>query len=136
MYEYSVAKVEKVVDGDTIDILFDLGFGVFRKERVRLHGIDTPESISKDASEKMLGREAKVFVAEWLRQQKSLKATTIKDDKYGRMLAVIHGDGGACLNEIIVSDGYAWKYDGGTKVKDFAVLRERREISRNRTPAK
>jgi endonuclease YncB( thermonuclease family) len=126
MYEYEIVKVEKVVDGDTIDVLFDVGFSMFRKERVRLNGIDTPESTTKDAREKSMGREAKTFAAEWLRQQKTLKAKTTKDDKYGRILADIYGDDGVCLNEVMVAKGYAWKYDGGTKVKDFDVLMEKR----------
>jgi len=127
MYEYEIVKVEKVVDGDTIDVLFDVGFSMFRKERIRLNGIDTPESLTKDAEEKAFGREAKVFVGEWLRAQKALKAKTTKDDKYGRILAFIYGDNGSCLNEEMVTKGYAWKYDGGTKVKDFNALMEQRK---------
>lgn len=129
MYEYEIVKVEKVVDGDTVDVLFDVGFSMFRKERVRLNGIDTPESMTKDAREKSLGREAKTFVAEWLRKQKTLKAKTTKDDKYGRILADIYGDDGVCLNEMMVAKGYAWKYDGGTKVKDFDALMEKRNTA-------
>lgn len=129
MYEYEITKVEKVVDGDTVDVMFDVGFSMFRKERVRLHGIDTPETASKDPQEKALGKEAKEFVAKWLRTQKTLKARTTKDDKYGRILAHIYGDGGVCLNEEMVSKGYAWAYDGGTKVKDMALLLERRKAA-------
>ena len=129
MYEYEIVKIEKVVDGDTVDVLFDVGFSMFRKERVRLNGIDTPESISKDAREKTMAKEAKVFAAEWLRAQKTLKAKTTKDDKYGRILADIYGDDGVCLNEMMVAKGYAWKYDGGTKVKDFDALMEKRNAA-------
>lgn len=126
MYEYEIVKIEKVVDGDTVDVLFDVGFSMFRKERIRLNGIDTPESISKDPREKSMARDAKTFAAEWLRAQKNLKAKTTKDDKYGRILADIYGDDGVCLNEMMVAKGYAWKYDGGTKVKDFDALMEKR----------
>lgn len=126
MYEYEI-KIQKVIDGDTIDVLFDVGFSMFREERIRLAGIDTPETASKDKREKSMGGEAKVFVAEWLRAQKSLKAKTTKDDKYGRILADIYGDNGSCLNEEIVAKGYAWKYDGGTKVKDLNALMEQRK---------
>jgi micrococcal nuclease len=126
MYEYKIVKVEKVVDGDTVDVLFDVGFSMFRKERVRLNGIDTPESITKDPKEKILGHDAKAFVVEWVQTQKTLTAKTTKDDKYGRILGDIYGDDGVCLNEIMVAKGYAWKYDGGTKVKDFDALMEKR----------
>ena len=129
MYEYEITKVEKVVDGDTVDVMFDVGFSMFRKERVRLHGIDTPETASKDQQEKALGKEAKEFVAKWLRSQKELKARTTKDDKYGRILAHIYGEGGVCLNEEMVRLGYAWAYDGGTKVKDIPLLLERRKAN-------
>jgi micrococcal nuclease len=126
MYEYKIVKVEKVVDGDTVDVLFDVGFSMFRKERVRLNGIDTPESITKDPKEKILGHDAKAFVVEWVQTQKTLTAKTTKDDKYGRILGDIYGDDGVCLNEIMVAKGYAWKYDGGTKVKDYDALMEKR----------
>jgi micrococcal nuclease len=126
MYEYKIVKVEKVIDGDTVDVLFDVGFSMFRKERVRLNGIDTPESITKDPKEKILGHDAKAFVVEWVQTQKTLTAKTTKDDKYGRILGDIYGDDGVCLNEIMVAKGYAWKYDGGTKVKDYDALMEKR----------
>ena len=129
MYEYKIVKVEKVVDGDTVDVLFDVGFSMFRKERVRLNGIDTPESITKDPKEKILGHDAKEFVVEWVRTQQTLTAKTTKDDKYGRILGDIYGDDGVCLNEMMVAKGYAWKYDGGTKVKDFDALMEKRNAS-------
>ena len=129
MYEYEITKVEKVVDGDTIDVVFDVGFSMFCKQRIRLNGIDTPESVSKDKQEKAMGMEAKVFVAEWLRKQKTLRGKTTKDDKYGRLLADIYGDNDACLNEEMVAKGFAWKYDGGTKAKDFNLLLENRRKS-------
>jgi len=126
MYEYEITKVEKVVDGDTVDVIFDVGFSMFCKQRVRLNGIDTPESISKDQREKTMGLVAKTFVKRWIGAQKTLKAKTTKDDKYGRILADIYGDNDVCLNEALVIKGYAWKYDGGTKVKDFDALMEQR----------
>jgi micrococcal nuclease len=128
MYEYEILKVERVVDGDTVDVIFDLGFEVFRRERVRLQGVDTPESVTKDLKEKKLGLETKAFVGEWLKKQKRLVAQTSKDegDKFGRFLARIRGDT-ECLNEILIRDGWAWAYDGGKKVKDFGVLAEARK---------
>lgn len=128
MYEYEI-KVQKVIDGDTIDVLFDVGFNMFREERIRLAGIDTPETASKDKREKSMGIEAKVFVAEWLRGKKNLRAKTTKDDKYGRILAHIYDEEGKCLNEEIVAKGYAWRYDGTTKVKDYDALLEQRGIA-------
>lgn len=129
MYEYAIAKVERVVDGDTLDLLFDVGFSMFRKERVRLHGIDAPETSSRNPQEKVLARDAKDFVIAWIMKQGALKARTMKDDKYGRMLANVYGDDGVCLNEEMVSKGYAWAYDGGTKVKDIPLLLERRKAN-------
>jgi len=131
MYEYEI-KVQKVIDGDTIDVLFDVGFNMFREERVRLAGIDAPETLTKDKREKSMGNEAKVFVGEWLRGKKSLRAKTTKDDKYGRILAHIYDDQGKCLNEDIVANGYAWSYDGTTKVKNFDALLEQRRIAQEK----
>lgn len=130
MYEYEIKEVVKVVDGDTLDVVFDVGFGMFCKQRVRLSGIDTPESNSKDEREKRLASEAKVYVDSWIKaQKKPLIGKTTKDDKYGRLLATIQGDGGRCINEEMVSKGYAWAYDGGTKTKNFDLLLERRKGS-------
>jgi micrococcal nuclease len=126
MYEYEITKVEKVVDGDTLDVLLDVGFSMFRKERIRLKGIDAPETATRDLKEKEMGKQAKAFAAGWLKAQSRLTARTTKDDKYGRILADIHGDSGVCLNEEMVRRGYAWEYDGGTKAKDLSVLVERR----------
>ena len=131
MYEYEI-KVQKVIDGDTIDVLFDVGFSMFREERVRLAGIDTPETATKDKREKAFGTEAKVFVGEWLRGKKNLRAKTTKDDKSGRILAHIYDEEGKCLNEEMVARGYAWKYDGTTKTKDLNVLLEQRRVAQEK----
>ena len=130
MYEYEILKVERVVDGDTVDVIVDLGFEIFRRERIRLQGVDTPESATRDLREKTLGLATKAFVSEWCGKQKRLVAQTVKDEneKYGRFLARIHGDT-ECLNEILVRDGWAWAYDGGKKVKDFGALAEARKRS-------
>ena len=127
MYEYTITKVEKVVDGDTIDVLFDVGFSMFRKERIRLLGIDTPETHTTNEEEKKIGLAAKAYTETWLTNQKTLRAKTTKDDKYGRILAEIYGDNSECLNEKMVLAGYAWKYDGGTKHKDLSVLVEQQK---------
>lgn len=126
MYEYTIKEVIKVVDGDTIDVIFDVGFSMFRKERIRLDGIDTPESVTSDGYEKKFGIESKQFLQMWLSKQNKLRAKTKKDDKYGRILADIYGDEDICVNKLMVESGFAWEYDGGTKDKDFKLLLEKR----------
>ena len=127
MYEYTITQIIKVVDGDTIDVMFDVGCSIFRKERVRLLGIDSPETRTTNEIEKKLGIESKEFVEKWLNSQNKLVAITTKDDKYGRILAKIYGTNKICLNEDMVSKGFAWYYDGGTKRKDFDSLLEQRK---------
>ena len=127
MYEYAIKQVVKVVDGDTIDIIIDLGFDLTKKERVRLAGIDTPESRTRDLEEKELGLEAKDFLTRRLEDGmvSGLKVKTEKDGKYGRMLGwIICGQ--TNINEEMVYRGYAWEYDGGTKKKDLEELRSKR----------
>ena len=126
MYEYSATLI-KIVDGDTVDVLIDLGFNISKKERVRLLGIDTPESATKDLVEKKLGIEAKAYTSNWFAKNTRFKLQTTKEDKYGRILGVFTGLDGKTLNDILVQNGYAWAYDGGTKKKDFALLLEKRK---------
>ena len=127
MYEYS-CKIVRVVDGDTVDVDIDLGFGMWmHKERIRLHGIDTPESRTRDLEEKKFGLEAKAFLTRRLEDGmvSGLKVKTEKDGKYGRMLGwVLCGQ--TNINEEMVYRGYAWEYDGGTKKKDLEELRSKR----------
>tara|TARA_B100000519_G_scaffold88697_1_gene76892 strand:+ start:2176 stop:2568 length:393 start_codon:yes stop_codon:yes gene_type:complete len=129
MYEYAVKEIKKVVDGDTVDIVIDLGFSLTKKERVRLAGIDTPESRTKNLEEKELGLDAKDFLERRLNDSigYNLKVKTEKDGKYGRMLGwFIIGE--INLNKEMVERGYAWKYDGGTKEKNLTILKQRRGI--------
>lgn len=136
MYEYYVRKVENVVDGDTIDVLIDLGFDILFASRVRLAGIDTPESRTKDLSEKALGLEAKEYLKKHLKDAKSVVIKTEKMDsseKYGRILGWVYVDGNTVsLNDTMIEDGYAWGYLGDTKVKDFAALAKQREIAKKK----
>ena len=125
MYEYAIKEVVRVVDGDTIDIIIDLGFNLTKKERVRLAGIDAPESRTTDLEEKKMGLESKEFLTRRLNDCVNLKVKTEKDGKYGRMLGWIHC-GETNINEEMIYRGYAWKYDGGTKQKDLEELRKRR----------
>ena len=120
MYEYKVKEVIKVVDGDTVDIIIDLGFSLTKKERVRLSGIDTPESRTKDLEEKELGLEAKEFLERRLDDAVgyNLRVKTEKDGKYGRMLGEFH-IGDIILNNYMYVRGYAWMYVGVSKINDL-----------------
>jgi len=122
MYEYAIKEVVKVVDGDTIDVLIDLGFDLTKKERIRLAGIDTPESRTRNLEEKKMGLEAKEYLQNKLDNCNDLRVKTEKDGKYGRMLGWLHGND-ENINNIMVTEGYAWEYDGGTKEKSLEVLR-------------
>jgi len=133
MYEYYVRKVENVVDGDTIDVLIDLGFDILFQSRVRLAGIDTPESRTKDLAEKALGLESKEYLKKHLKDAKSVVIKTEKMDsseKYGRILGWVYVNGDTeSLNDKMINDGYAWGYMGDTKVKDFVALEKARKKS-------
>jgi micrococcal nuclease len=133
MYEYYVRKVENVVDGDTIDVLIDLGFDILFQSRVRLAGIDTPESRTKDLKEKALGLESKEYLKKALKDAKSVVIKTEKmnsTEKFGRILGWIYVNGDTVsLNDMMINDGYAWGYLGDTKVKDFDVLSKARKKS-------
>ena len=131
-YNFRVVEINRVLDGDTIDVTIDLGFDLFKKERVRVAGVDTPEKRTRDLEEKALGIDA----TNWLKEK--LEGALAGDDdlvirtelvggvgKYGRLLGWLYlGDGDVSLNEQMITEGYAWAYDGGTKQKDFGELRE------------
>ena len=132
-YNFRVTEINRVVDGDTIDVTIDLGFDLYKKERVRVAGVDTPEKRTRNLEEKALGIDA----TNWLK--KKLEDTiagdgdelTIRTElkggvgKYGRLLGWLYvGDEQVSLNEQMITEGYAWDYDGGTKKKDFEELRE------------
>ena len=131
-YNFRVIEITKVLDGDTIDVLIDLGFDLYKKERVRIAGVDTPEKRTRDAEEKALGIDA----TNWLKEK--LEGAIAGDDdlvirtelvggvgKYGRLLGWLYiGDGTISLNEQMINAGYAWEYDGGTKQKNFEELKE------------
>ena len=131
-YNFRVTKINRVLDGDTIDVTIDLGFDLYKKERVRVAGVDTPEKRTRDLEEKALGIDA----TNWLKDK--LKDALAGDDelsirtelvggvgKYGRLLGWLYiGDADVSLNEQMITEGYAWAYDGGTKQKNFEDLRE------------
>jgi len=133
MYEYFVKEVKNVVDGDTIDVIIDLGFDILFSSRVRLAGIDTPESRTTDKAEKVLGLESKDYLKKHLKDVKSVVIKTEKmnsSEKYGRILGWIYVNGDTeSLNDKMINDGYAWGYLGETKIKDFEVLKKARAKS-------
>ena len=130
MYEYFVEEVKNVVDGDTIDVVIDLGFDILFASRVRLAGIDTPESRTTDKAEKALGLEAKEYLKKQLKDAKSVVIRTEKmnsSEKYGRILGWVYVNGDSeSLNNKMINDGYAWGYLGETKIKDFEALKKAR----------
>ena len=131
-YNFRVIKVDKVLDGDTIDVTIDLGFDLYKKERVRVAGVDTPEKRTRNLEEKELGIDA----TNWLK--KELEDVLAGDDelivrtelhggvgKYGRLLGLLYvGDETVSLNEQMITQGYAHPYDGGTKDMNLEALRE------------
>ncbi len=124
-------KIDKVLDGDTIDVTIDLGFDLYKKERVRVAGVDTPEKRTRNLEEKALGIDA----TNWLK--KELEDVLAGDDelivrtelhggvgKYGRLLGWLYvGDEELSLNEQMITQGYAHAYDGGTKDMNLEALR-------------
>jgi micrococcal nuclease len=131
MYEYKV-KVIEVVDGDTIDVSIDLGFDIFTNKRIRLAGIDCPESRTADLHEKKFGTEAKEYLKHLLGNASNVVVKTLVTDtyeKYGRVLGRVYIDSSAIsVNDLLVSRGYAWSYDGGAKVKKYDVLLSKRTV--------
>ena len=131
-YNFRVISIDKVVDGDTIDVTIDLGFDLYKKERVRVAGVDTPEKRTRNLEEKALGLDATAWIKD------KLEGAVDGDDdliirtelvggvgKYGRLLGWLYiGDATVSLNEKMIDEGYAWAYDGGKKNKNFEELKE------------
>ncbi len=131
-YNFRVTEINKVLDGDTIDVTIDLGFDLYKKERVRVAGVDTPEKRTRDLEEKALGIDATNWLKEKLEDtingdgELSVRTELVGGvGKYGRLLGWLYiDDSEISLNELMITEGYAWPYDGGTKQKDFEELRE------------
>ena len=127
-YIYRIRSVHKVVDGDTIDADIDLGFDISLTKRIRLAGIDTPESRTADAYEKKLGLQAKEWLKHKLENAKDIIIKTELPDsteKYGRIIGHLYINGEeVSVNNQMISEGHAWNYDGGTKAKDFDILKK------------
>ena len=131
-YNFRVTKINRVVDGDTIDVTLDLGFSLTKKERVRIAGVDTPEKRTRNLEEKELGIDATNWLKDKIKDTLAgVDELTIRTEltggvgKYGRLLGWLYvGDDELSLNEQMIEEGYAWPYDGGTKKKDFEELRQ------------
>jgi len=116
-FSYRVAEVTKIVDGDTIDVIIDLGFDIMYRSRVRLFGIDTPESRTSNAEEKVRGLLSKNFLKEHLKSSKKIVIKTHKGEetgKFGRILGEIFIDG-ININQKMCDEGYAVAYYGQNK---------------------
>jgi len=130
-YNFRVTKINRVVDGDTIDVTIDLGFDLYKKERVRVAGVDTPEKRTRNLEEKALGIDATAWLKTKLEEtikgdEELLIRTELKGGvgKYGRLLGWLYvGDADVSLNEQMIIEGYAHAYDGGTKNMDLEALR-------------
>ena len=131
-YNFRVTEINRVLDGDTIDVTIDLGFDLYKKERVRVAGVDTPEKRTRDLEEKALGIDATNWLKEKLEEtingdgELSVRTELVGGvGKYGRLLGWLYiDDSEVSLNEQMITEGYAWAYDGGTKQKNFESLRE------------
>jgi micrococcal nuclease len=130
-YIYRIREIHKVVDGDTIDADIDLGFSISLEKRIRLAGIDTPESRTTDLKEKAMGLESKEWLKKKLEGAKDIIIKTELPDsteKYGRIIGHLFINGQeTSLNNQMIDEGYALAYDGGTKDKNFSVLLEKRK---------
>ena len=125
MYEYKCQEIKKVVDGDTVDIVLNLGFNVLHAVRVRLAGIDTPECRTRDLDEKARGKLAKKFLKNWLGQEHEKKKIVIKTfkkskGKFGRALAEIWVND-VNVNENLIECYHAVPYSAQNK-KEVAEL--------------
>lgn len=118
MYEYKV-KITRVIDGDTVDAEVDLGFDTFIKDRIRLMGLDTPESRTRNKKEKALGLAAKAYLKELLKENKGdiiLRTSKEGKGKFGRILGtLLIYDGMTSVNQMLIDEGHARDYFGGSK---------------------
>ena len=125
MYEYKV-KITRVVDGDTVDAEVDLGFDTFIKDRIRLMGIDTPESRTRNKKEKALGLAAKAYLKELLKKNKgNIRLRTSKEGKgkFGRILGNLWVND-ECVNQKLIDENHARPYFGGSKNEVGAWTKE------------
>lgn len=118
LYHYKASLI-RIIDGDTIDAEIDLGFGVFIKQRIRLYGINTPESRTTDLEEKARGLAAKAYLESILPQTFIVETLLNKRGKFGRVLGILHVENEegerTNINEALVTAGHAVVYDGGAR---------------------
>ena len=130
-YIYRIRTISKVVDGDTIDANIDLGFDISLTKRIRLAGIDSPESRTTNLKEKALGLETKEWLKKTLEDAKDILIKTEKPDsteKYGRIIGHLFvNDQETSLNNQMIAEGYALEYEGGKKDMDLELLLSRRK---------
>ena len=130
-YIYRIKSITKVVDGDTIDANIDLGFDISLTKRIRLAGIDSPESRTTNLKEKALGLESKEWLKKALEGAKDILIKTEKPDsteKYGRIIGHLFINGQeTSLNNQMIDEGYALAYEGGKKDMDLELLLSRRK---------
>lgn len=111
MYQYKIKKIHRIIDGDTVDVDISLGFNITIFQRVRLKGINTPETKTKDLKEKAEGLLAKEWLEKELSKPGEWIIETTKDDKYGRILGTLYLVGEpVTVNERMVNDGIAKPY--------------------------
>ena len=116
MYTYKIKEITKVVDGDTLDAIIDLGFGITKKERIRIAAIDAPETRTHNLHEKKLGFEAKAWLKKHVEYCDNVIIKTEKEGKYGRILGIPKTDDGQSMCDILVAEGHAVEYWGGKKL--------------------
>jgi len=111
MYQYKIKKINRIIDGDTVDLDIDLGFSITLKQRVRLKDIDAPEPRTKDLEEKAAGLVAKAWLEKELSREGEWIIETTKEDKYGRILGTLYlvGDP-VTVNERMLNEGIAKPY--------------------------
>lgn len=129
MYEYKIEQITKIVDGDTIDVIIDLGFDIFHSARVRLYGIDTPESRTRDREEKRYGLRAKEYLTHCLDVDKDIILRTHKEEKgkFGRILGEIIIDD-VNINTLMIENHHAVPYHGQSKYEIDELHMKNREI--------
>lgn len=106
MYEYYISDI-KVIDGDTVKCIVDLGFNVTKKETLRLKNINTPEI---KGEQRVFGLTSKQYTQEFLSKQEQYRIKSYSKDKYGRYLAEIFNDKDECLNDLLLETGLAERY--------------------------
>ena len=138
MYEYR-CKILRVVDGDTVDVDIDLGFGVWlHKERVRLYGIDTPESRTSDVQEKFYGQRAKAFLEKWVTAGDVTLRTKTYDakGKFGRILGELWYAGEHNINQKLIDNHHAVAYHGQSKEEIQEQHLKNRELILEKDPVR